>query len=101
MLFILTREFTVSALERALKTAAQAGVLAILGTGSMEAVQSNAFAVNWMAVLGFVLGGFVLSYLTSVASANVGKWPGPSLTDEAVLFIEEDDDPEILVEVDD
>jgi len=100
MMFILTREFTISALERAVKTAAQAAVLAIIGTGSMEAVQADAFAVNWLAVLGFAVGGFVLSYLTSVASANVGKWPGPSLTDEAVLFNEEDDDPEILADTD-
>jgi len=99
MLFILTREFTISALERAVKTAAQAAVLAILGTGTMEAVQADAFSVNWVAVAGFALGGFVLSYLTSIASANVGKWPGPSLTDEAVLFIEEGDD-DIVVDVD-
>lgn len=99
-MFILTREFTISALERALKTAAQAAVLAIVGTGSMEAVQADAFVVNWMAVLGFAVGGFVLSYLTSVASANVGKWPGPSLTDEAVLFVEDDDEGDVLVEVD-
>lgn len=82
---IFTREFTLSALERALKTAAQVAILAIVGTGAMENAQTNVFAVDWLAVLGFAIGGFVLSYLTSVASDHYGKWPGPSLTDEAVI----------------
>lgn len=91
-MFILSREFTLAALERALKTAAQAAILAIVGTGAMEQASTNAFQINWGAVLGFTLGGFVLSYLTSVASSQVGKWPGPSLADEAVLFETVEDD---------
>lgn len=89
-MFILHREFMLAALERALKTAAQAGLLAVVGTGAMNAAnpQINAFSIDWLAVLGFVLGGFVLSVLTSVASSRVGKWPGPSLTDEAVVYEE-------------
>ena len=95
---IFSREFTLAALERAIKTAAQAAILAIVGTGSMEAASTNVFAVNWMAVVGFALGGFVLSYLTSVSSSRLGKWSGPSLTDEAVMGVDED---EILVLVED
>lgn len=91
-MFILSREFTLAALERALKTAAQVALVSIVGTGAMESAQTNVFTVDWLAVLGFTLGGFVLSYLTSVASSRVGKWPGPSLTDEAVLFETTEDD---------
>lgn len=82
---IFTREFTMAALERALKTMAQVAILAIVGTGAMENAQTNVFAVDWLAVLGFALGGFVLSYLTSVSSNNLGSWGGPSLADEAVM----------------
>lgn len=92
-MFILSREFNLAALERALKTAAQAAILAIGGTGALSVADTNAFTVNWLAVLGFAFGGFILSYLTSVASSRVGKWPGPSLSDEAVLFeVDEDDE---------
>lgn len=94
-MFILSREFTLAALERALKTAAQAAILAIVGTGSMEQASTNVFEINWIAVLGFTVGGFVLSYLTSVSSAQVGKWPGPSLADEAVLFESLSDEDEV------
>lgn len=94
-MFILSREFTLAALERALKTAAQAAILAIVGTGAMEQASTNVFEINWLAVIGFTLGGFLLSYLFSVASSRVGKWPGPSLTDEAVLFEELSDEDEV------
>ncbi len=92
---IFSREFTLAAVERAVKTAAQAAVLAILGTGAMEAAQTDAFSVNWLAVLGFALGGFVLSYLTSLSSSNFGEYFGPSLVDEAVMV------EEIVVQVED
>jgi len=92
---IFSREFTLAALERAVKTAAQAAILAIVGTGASEAVQADAFAVDWLYVLGFALGGFVLSYLTSVVSSNFGEYFGPSLVDEAVMV------EEIVVQVED
>jgi hypothetical protein len=78
---IFSREFNMQALERAVKTAAQAAILAIIGTAAMAEMQSgvNAFAVDWVAVGGFTVGGFVLSYLTSVVSAHIGPTPGPSL----------------------
>lgn len=78
------KKFWIAASERAAKTFAQAAVLAILGTGMMAAsdVTVNAFTVDWLTVLGFAVGGAVLSYLTSVISAPMGKNFGPSLADE-------------------
>lgn len=70
--------------ERAAKTAAQAAILAILGSGMMSAEAVNAFEINWLVVLGFAVGGAVLSVLTSVVSANFGKNAGPSLADETI-----------------
>jgi len=93
-MLIFTRAFTLAALERALKTAAQVAILAIIGTGAAAAAdaQINAFTVDWLAVLGFAVGGFVLSYLTSISSARLGKWEGPSLVDEAIVSDEVDMD---------
>lgn len=79
--------------ERAAKTAAQAAILAILGSGMMSAEAVNAFEINWPVVLGFAIGGAVLSVLTSVVSANFGKNAGPSLADETI-----EPDP-VIVEV--
>lgn len=87
------KRFWIAASERAAKTAAQAAILAILGSGMMSEAAVDAFGVNWLAVLGFALGGAVLSYLTSIVSANFGKNPGPSLADETI-----EPDP-IIVEV--
>ena len=58
-----TVAFWRDAVERALKTAAQAVILGLsLGEGF------NAFEVDWQLALGFAIGGAVLSLLTSVAS---------------------------------
>jgi len=84
---IFTKAFAVAALERALKTAAQAAILAIVGTGVAASAdaQINAFAVDWPAVAGFAAGGFILSVLFSLVSNRFGPYWGPSLTDEAVI----------------
>lgn len=78
-----TKEFALALLERALRTAAQVAVLAILGTGIAATAnpQINAFTVNWVAVLGFALGGFILSALTSIAGGTFGP-SGPSFGPE-------------------
>jgi GGDEF domain-containing protein len=68
-----TADFWTAALERALKSAAQAALL-VLG-----ADQLNVINVAWDDVAGFAAGGAVLSVLTSVVSANIGPTGSPSL----------------------
>lgn len=75
---IFTRAFWTAALERATKSAAQVAIL-VLG-----ADQLNVLSADWPDVGGFALGGFVLSLLTSVASAGVAG-TGPSLANEVAL----------------
>jgi hypothetical protein len=87
------RRFWIAASERAAKTAAQAAILAILGSGMMSEAAVDAFSVNWLAVLSFAIGGAILSFLTSIVSTNFGPNPGPSLADETL-----EPDP-VLVEV--
>ncbi len=66
-----TVAFWRDAVERALKTAAQAVILGLsLGEGF------NAFEVDWQLALGFAIGGAVLSLLTSVASIKLGNTTG-------------------------
>lgn len=66
--------FWKDAVERALKTSAQAGLLAI---GASEGF--NLFTLDWRTFLGFALGGAFLSLLMSVASAGVGDNESASL----------------------
>lgn len=63
---LFTRAFWLDALERAIKTAAQA---AILAHGADKAL--NAMTADWANVGAMALGGAALSVLMSVASANV------------------------------
>ena len=65
-LFSLT--FWKGALERGIKTAGQT---VLVGLGLGEGL--NAFSVDWQLALGFAIGGFALSILTSVASAPIGQ----------------------------
>ncbi len=66
-----TVAFWRDAVERALKTAAQAVILGLsLGEGF------NAFEVDWQLALGFAIGGAVLSLLTSIASNKLGNTAG-------------------------
>jgi hypothetical protein len=58
---ILKRSFWAAALDRAVRSAAQA---ALLGFG---ADQFNVMQANWHNLLGFAGGGFVLSILNSLA----------------------------------
>ena len=69
------KAFAIAALERACKSAAQAALL-VIGAGQLDALHAN-----WVDVGGFALGGFVLSLLTSAASAKAGP-AGPSLANE-------------------
>jgi hypothetical protein len=80
-----TLEFWKATFERAVKTAAQAAILAIIATGFTGVEQVNAFTVDWVTVAGFALGGFILSGLFSLASGFVGNKGTPSLTRVEVL----------------
>jgi hypothetical protein len=69
--------FWKSAGERAVKTFAQT-LVALVG---VEMVGIH--AVDWPEMISVGAMAALLSVLTSVASANFGKNPGPSLTDES------------------
>lgn len=71
-----TREFWIDTVERSLKTAAQGGVLYV------GAQQINAWAFDWLMLLGYMVGGFALSVITSVASYNLGNRGTASFTKE-------------------
>lgn len=72
-----TKEFWKQALERAVKSGAQAVILA---WGLLDGVL-NAFAIDWKNAAGIFVGGAVLSILTSVASLAVGPDGTPSVVD--------------------
>lgn len=71
---IYTKEFWKDAVERAVKTAAQAGILAI---GASEGF--NLFDLDPTVFAGFALGGAFLSILMSIASSGVNKEGSASL----------------------
>ena len=68
-----TSQFLRQTLERAIKTAAQSAIL-VFGVGEV-----NALEVDWGDVVGFGAGGFILSVLTSLVTANVGPKDTPSV----------------------
>lgn len=74
-----TKIFWLAATERAAKTAAQAALLAIIGSAALTDSAVNAFEIDWPVVGGFFLGGAVISYLTSVISAPFGTKGMPTL----------------------
>lgn len=83
MLFTLL--FWKAAAERAIKTAAQASILVIVGPNVAEAgAQVNAWTIDWGTVAGYAAGGAALSVLFSIASSRFGN-DGPSLADETLL----------------
>lgn len=63
--------------ERAIKTFAQT-IVALVGT-EMVGIHT----LDWGVILSASATATLLSILTSVASANFGKNPGPSLSDES------------------
>jgi len=73
--------------ERAIKTFAQS-LIALIGTQTV-----NIISLDWPQMLGAAATATLLSVLTSVVSANFGKNPGPSLSDETI-----EPDP-VIVEV--
>ena len=81
---IFSRAFIVAAGERALKTFAQA-LVAVFAAGV------TILDIDWMQSVAVAGTAALLSILTSVASNNVGPFYGPSLSDEAVMVIGEDE----------
>jgi hypothetical protein len=72
------KAFWLGVFDRAIKTAAQSLVLYLLAgkaasTVSDEMLPLDAFTVNWKAALGFMLGGAILSVVTSLMSGMVGE----------------------------
>lgn len=74
---IYTKEFWAKATERAMKTLAQF-VLVMLGG---EAV--SVFTLDWVQFAGIALAGVIMSYATSIVSANFGEKGSPSLLNSA------------------
>jgi hypothetical protein len=71
-----TKKFWIEASERALKTFAQF-ILVLGAAGTL-----NVFSVDWKTNIGLALGGALLSYATSLVSANIGPEKGsPSLVE--------------------
>jgi hypothetical protein len=72
-----TTLFWKEATERAVKTFAQF----IVTLGTAQAL--NVFTLDWQTTIGIGLGGMLLSYATSIISANIGPDKGtPSLVKE-------------------
>jgi len=70
------RTYYLELADRAAKTAAQSAVLVI------GADQLNALSVDWHGVLGFALGGAILSLLTNIAHLGIlGRATGNSDTE--------------------
>jgi len=79
---IWTGPFWKAAAERAIRTAAISAALVFVGD-AFESLQVNAFAVDWLRMLGFALGGAILTLMQSVG-ANARTGDGPSFSTEKV-----------------
>lgn len=73
-----TKSFLISALERAVKTVAQA-LIAVLAATTFDW-----FSADWQAIAGTAATAGALSLLTSIASAGVGDKGTPSVVAEPV-----------------
>lgn len=72
-----TKKFWIEASERAIKTFAQT----FLGIAAAESVFDVTIA-DWQTLLGVSLGATLLSYATSIVSANIGpRKDSPSLVE--------------------
>ena len=68
-----SKAFWMDATERAIKTFAQV-ILALGVAGALDA-----FAIDWVKVLGVALGAVILSYASSIVSAEIRKKDTASL----------------------
>lgn len=70
--------FWKQATERAIKTLAQF-IITLGAAGAFNVLQ-----IDWKTTLGLALGGALLSYATSIASAEISETKSPSLIKEDV-----------------
>ena len=82
-----TKSFWILASERALKTVAQTFLAMAAAVGVFDALSAN-----WQTILGVSIGAGLLSYATSIVSAEIGDHSDPSrvakkpdLTDAPVM----------------
>ena len=90
-----SKEFWLAALERAVKTIAQA-LLSIWLVGD---VAFNFYTINWGEAFGVAAGAALISLLTSIVSTNVGEKGTPSLTSAETLDSEKYAQAVTVVEV--
>jgi hypothetical protein len=69
-----TRSFWIEASERALKTLAQTFLALVAAQSVFDALQAD-----WQTIAGVSIGAALLSYATSIVSAEVGHRGTPSL----------------------
>jgi hypothetical protein len=69
-----TKSFWILASERALKTVAQTFLAMAAAVGVFDALSAN-----WQTILGVSIGAGLLSYATSIVSAEIGDHADPSL----------------------
>jgi hypothetical protein len=72
------KQFALAALERALKTFAQA-LVAVFAAGAVTVLD-----VDWTQALAVSGTAALISVLTSIVSANIGNY-GPSLANESIV----------------
>lgn len=75
MTVLASRPFWTATVERAVKTGAQAAILAL----GQDVASFDVFAASWGNITGFAVGGAILSVLTSLASLKVGPADTPSV----------------------
>lgn len=68
------KSFWILASERALKTVAQTFLAMAAAVGVFDALSAN-----WQTILGVSIGAGLLSYATSIVSAEIGDHADPSL----------------------
>ena len=74
------KAFWIAAGERAVKTFAQA-LVALFVAGV------TVLTIDWQQGLAVAATAALVSILTSIASARIGQWEGPSLAGEAVVDV--------------
>ena len=79
-----TKSFWILASERALKTVAQTFLAMAAAVGVFDALNAD-----WQTILGVSIGAGLLSYATSIVSAEVGNHSDPSLVAVKPLWADE------------